>query len=145
MTDDAARHERPAKASASSATAILAIIGLAAFGLGGCVATNVVRTGEIKPPKAANCPIRFERTSPERAAARYERVGAICANLTDSAIYRSGDLADWARSSLVADACGLGGEMVTVIGSCSINRVDGTEFGVFVERRPDAAAVAHLE
>ena len=123
----------------------LATIGFAVLGLGGCVATNVVRTGEIRPPKAANCPLRFERISPQRAAARYDQVGAVCANLTDDAIYRSGDLADFVRSGLVADACGLGGEMVTVVGACSINGVDGTEFGVFVERRPNAAAGAHLE
>ena len=117
----------------------LAILGFAVLGLAGCLATNVVRVGQIQPPKPANCPIRFEPISPQRAAARYEQVGAICANVTDNAIYRSGELADSVRTRLAADACGLGGEMVAVVGACSVNRMNGVELGVFVERRPGVA------
>ena len=120
-------------------------ISLAVLGLAGCIQTNVVRVGEIQPPKAINCPIRFERISPQRAAARYDQVGAICANLTDDAIYRSGELADSVRTRLAADACGLGGDMVTVVGACSLNRVNGIELGVFIERRPDVAEGAYPE
>jgi hypothetical protein len=109
------------------------------LGLAGCIQTNVVRIGEIQPPKRIDCPIRFEPISPQRAAARYDQVGAICVNVTDDAIYRSGKFADSVRSRLAADACGLGGEMVTVVGACSLNRVNGVELGVFVERRPEAA------
>jgi hypothetical protein len=112
------------------------------LGLAGCLQTNVVRVGPIQPPKSINCPIRFEPISPQRAAARYEQVGAICANLADDAIYRTGDLADRVRSRLAADACGLGGDMITVVGACSINRVNGVELGVFAERRPEAPVLA---
>ena len=123
----------------------IASVSLAVLCLTGCLQTNVVRLGKIQPPKPANCPIRFEPVSPQRAAARYDQVAAICTNLTDDAIYRSGELADSVRSSLAADACGLGGEMVTVVGPCSINRVNGTVLGVFVERRRDDAEDARPE
>ncbi len=120
-------------------------ISLAVLGLAGCIQTNVVRVGQIQPPKPSNCPIRFEPISPQRAAARYDQVGAICVNVTDDAIYRAGERADWVRTRLAADACGLGGDMVTVVGACSLNRVNGVELGVFVERRPDVAEGASPE
>jgi hypothetical protein len=70
----------------------------------------------------------------------YVQTGVLCAvgaQPTSSAdVY--GERNDTLHRQIQEDACRLGGEMVTVIGTCASGRMSGVEIGVF-RARPQAA------
>ena len=100
----------------------------------GCLATNSVHVGPPQPAKPEGCPIALEQVRPEEAAQTYEQVGAVCATVSEDSIYRHGSI----RRRIEDQACGLGGEMITIVGTCSVREFSGVEFGVF-RRRARAA------
>jgi hypothetical protein len=73
------------------------------------------------------------REEPSIAAASWRQVGVVClmrgAQITVDEAYKPGD----AHDELASQACRLGGERVTPIGTCGKN-ADGIEFGVYRAR-----------
>ena len=101
----------------------------------GCLATNSVHIGPPQSAKSEGCPIALERLRLEQTLRSYEQVGAICANVAEEAVYRY----RYIRRGVEKEACSLGGEMITIIGTCAVGELSGIEFGVF-RRRATAAA-----
>jgi hypothetical protein len=107
-----------------------------------CVpSTHTVPLGSPLPARAFGCPVSFERVVPSDAAARWREIGVVClvkgggGEFTIEEAYAPGDL----RDALNEEACKLGGEFVSPVGTCANSKLSGTEFGVYASRTtPDA-------
>jgi len=105
-----------------------------ALTLSACVFSHAVAIGPPQPPRPGDCPIELSHVAPEDLAANYTRVGNVCVSDADPDVYRSSS----ERTELQAEACALGGELVTASGACSVScgdgSCDGTEFAVMRAR-----------
>src|SRR5262249_29883403 len=93
-----------------------------------------VPLGSPVAPRPPRCPIDLEHLAPADAAAQWRQVGAVCLStdptLTPEQVYKDEEC----RTALGDQACRLGGEIVTPIGTCTNYRAPGIEFGVYVRR-----------
>jgi hypothetical protein len=98
--------------------------------LSGCWAIRSTALGPPARPRPADCPIAIERRAPDQLRPRYQQIGVMCINVEPTAPYSPGLIQDDVR----AEGCRLGGELVTTVGLCTVNRLDGVELGVFRTR-----------
>ncbi len=96
----------------------------------GCLLTNSVHIGPPQAPRGEGCAVTFEQLRYQDAISNYDQVGAVCANVTEGAA----DRYEFVRRGVAEEACGLGGDMVTVVGTCAVGKVPGVEYGVFRRR-----------
>jgi hypothetical protein len=127
-----------------------------------CFLALVAMTGCFKPSaqslafawqkaRPANCAIDFERASPHEAQAKWRQIGVVCLTVgwcdkdgmshecTVDDVYRPGDR----RDVLQAEACHMGGDVVTPIDLCAMSAYRGVgagiEFGVYRAGEPSSA------
>jgi hypothetical protein len=98
--------------------------------LSGCWAIRSTALGPPAPPRAADCPLAIEHRAPDALRPRYQQIAVLCINVDPEAPYSSGAIQDDVR----AEGCRLGGDLVTTVGLCTVNRLDGVELGVFRAR-----------
>ncbi len=102
--------------------------------LAGCVHSHYVAIGPPQPPKPPGCALRFVETPPEELVASHTRVGSVC--IADERVGEGQPALtyDSARAELSDEACALGGELVTRAGTCTVGKINGTEFAVMRAR-----------
>jgi len=124
------------------ASCFLAVaVALASAACGGYARGIAIGAGA--PARAADCKLTYSHVSPHEAQARWRQVGDVCVSTgvaPASWAYAPGDI----RDALTERACALGGEVVTPVGLCANERVSGVEFGVYVAKTGQGAAVPPL-
>jgi hypothetical protein len=98
---------------------------------------STLALGPPVPPSPPNCPLEFARIDPQVAQTQWQQVGIVCLSGGYSSdpteAYGPGPL----RDDLQANACSLGGQMVTPLDQCwnAAVRLSGIKYGVFRARQ----------